>query len=72
MVQLSHLYMTSRKTAYDLCYQSDDASVFNMLSRVLVDVPSGSDGTKSNCNAGDSDSSPESGRSSGEGDSNLL
>ena len=46
--------------------------LFNMLSRLAIDFPGGSDGKASAYNAGDLDSVPGSGRSPGEGNGNSL
>ena len=46
--------------------------LFNMLSRVVMGFPGGSDGKASAYNLGDPGSTPGSGRSSGEGNGNAL
>ena len=65
MVQLSHLYMTSRKTIALLIWTFVSEV---MLSRFVI--AGGSEVTVSAHDAGDPDSSPRLGRSPGEGNGN--
>ena len=67
MVQLSHLYMTSRKTIA--------LSIWTFVSEVMLSrfvIAGGSEVKASACNVGDLGSFPRSGRSPGEGNGNPL
>ena len=73
MVQLSHPYMTTRKTIAltILTFVGKTRSVlFNMVSRFIMGFPGHSDGKESACNMGDLGLIPGLGRSPGEGPGN--
>ena len=73
MVQLSHPYMTTRKTIAltILTFVGKTRSVlFNMVSRFIMGFPGHSDGKESACNMGDLGLIPGLGRSPGEGHGN--
>ena len=53
-------------------FSSHGVHNFGLLYQVISGFPGGSDGKESPCNAGDLGSIPGSGRSSGEGNGNLL
>ena len=70
MIQLSHSYMTTGKTIAltRWTFASKVMSLlFNMLSRIDMGFPGGSDGKESACDAGDLGSIPGLGRSPGGG-----
>ena len=64
-INLSIIYQSS-------IYLLSSSGVFIRASFTFRGFPGGSDGKMSDCNAGDSGSIPESGRSPGEGNGNLL
>ena len=70
MIQLSHSYMTTGKTIAltRRTFVSKVMSLlFNMLSRIDMGFPGGSDGKESACDAGDLGLIPRLGRSPGGG-----
>ena len=64
-INLSIIYQSS-------IYLLSSSGVFIRASFTFRGFPGGSDGKMSDCNAGDPGSIPESGRSPGEGNGNLL
>ena len=75
IVQLSHPYTTNGKTIA-LTRRTFVGKVvsllFNMLSRLVIGFPGGSEDKASACNAGDLGSIPGSGRSPGKGNGDPI